>query len=97
MANWLFVGSDESAEWTCTFVSLIASCQLHALEPERYLRDLFRVLPSWPRNRVLELAPKYWKATRDRLDPRELALPMGPLTVPAPLPIPGAAVAGPAR
>jgi len=86
--NWLFVGSDESAEWTCTFVSLVASCQLHQLDPQRYLCDLFRVLPSWPRNRVLELAPKYWRATRERLDPAELALPMGPLTVPAALPVP---------
>jgi hypothetical protein len=81
-ANWLFVGSDESAEWTCTFVSLVASCQLQGLDPQAYLRDLFRVLPSWPRSRVLELAPKYWRATRARLDPDELALPIGPLAVP---------------
>lgn len=81
-ANWLFVGSDESAAWTCTFVSLVASCQLHGLDPQAYFRDLFRVLPSWPRNRVLELAPKYWRATRTRLDLAELALPLGPLTVP---------------
>jgi hypothetical protein len=81
-ANWLFVGSDESADWTCTFVSLVASCDLHKLDPEAYLRDLFRVLPSWPRARVLELAPKYWARTRARLDPAELALPLGPLRVP---------------
>jgi hypothetical protein len=75
-ANWLFVGSDESAAWTCTFVSLVASCQLHGLDPEAYLRDLFRVLPSWPRNRVLELAPKYWRAVTDqrRRDPRDPVL-----------------------
>lgn len=39
-ANWLFVGSDETAP--CTFVSLIASAQLHGLNPQAYLRDLFR-------------------------------------------------------
>lgn len=82
--NWLFVGSDETAPVTCTFVSLIASCALHGLNSERYLRDLFRVLPSWPRSRVLELAPKYWKRTRDRLDPAELAMVLGPLTIPPP-------------
>lgn len=81
--NWLFVGSDESAEWTCTFVSLVASCQLHGLDPEAYLRDLFRLLPVWPANRFLELSPKHWSATRTRLDESELALPLGPITVPA--------------
>lgn len=82
-ANWLFVGSDESAEWTCTYVSLIASCALHKLDPEAYLGDLFRVLPSWPQTRMIELAPRYWAETRARLDPFELAMPFGPITVPS--------------
>jgi transposase len=81
-ANWLFVGSDESAEWTCTFVSIVASCQLHGLDPEGYLRDLFRLLPVWPQTRFLELSPKHWRATRARLDDVELALPLGPITIP---------------
>lgn len=86
-ANWLFVGSDETAPWTCTFVSLVASCQLHGLDPEGYLRDLFRVLPVWPKNRMLELAPKYWRATRERLNQAQLMLPLGPLTVPPARPL----------
>jgi hypothetical protein len=57
---------------------------LHGIDPEAYLRDLFRVLPLWPRNRALELAPKYWRATRAGLDPEELKLPLGPLTLPPP-------------
>jgi transposase len=84
--NWLFVGSDESAAATCTFVSLIASATLHGLDPEEYLRDLFRVLPQWPEDRVIELAPKYWSRTRERLDPKELDAILGWLTIPAPLP-----------
>jgi hypothetical protein len=81
-ANWLFVGSDDSAEWTCTFASLIASCELHRLDPEAYLRDLFRLLPTWPQTRFLELAPKNWAATRARLDLDALALPLGPVLIP---------------
>ena len=84
--NWLFVGSDDTAPVTCTFVSLIASSKLHGLDPEAYLRDLFRILPSWPRHRVLELAPKYWAATRARLDLAQLDMPLGPVTIPPPLP-----------
>jgi hypothetical protein len=82
--NWLFVGSDDTAPVTATFVSLIASCAMHGLNSEQYLRDLFRVLPSWPRSRVLELAPKYWKTTRESLEPAELAMILGPLTIPPP-------------
>ena len=62
--------------------ALIASARLHDLDPEAYLRDVFRVLPHWPRDRYLELAPKYWSRTRKALDARELAAELGPLTVP---------------
>jgi len=44
---------------------------------------MIRVMPHWPRERYLELAPKYWTATRARLDPAELAREVGELTVPA--------------
>jgi transposase len=79
---WLFVGSDDHAQATANIFSLIASCKLHELDPEAYLRDLFRVLVHWPKDRYLELAPRYWAQTRARLDARELELPFGPLTVP---------------
>ena len=53
--NWLFVGSDEGGHANATFVSLIASCQLHGIEPSGYLRDLFCLLPRWKLADVLEL------------------------------------------
>jgi len=81
---WLFVGSDDHAEATANLFSLIASCKLHRLDPEAYLRDLFRVLVHWPKSRYLELAPKYWTATRARLDPAQLDAPFGELTIPPP-------------
>ncbi len=61
--NWLFLGSDDGGDTNATFVSLLASCQLHGIEPFAYLRDLFCLLPSWPAKRVLDLAPAYWKKT----------------------------------
>jgi transposase len=85
---WLFVGSDDHAQSAGHIFSLIASCKLHSLDPETYFRDFFRVLALWPRDRYLELAPKYGAATRDRLDPVDLASEIGPLTVPPPLPAP---------
>lgn len=61
--NWLFLGSDEGGAVNAAFVSLIASCELHGLEPLAYLRDLFCLLPNWPVHRVLELAPVNWAKT----------------------------------
>lgn len=81
---WLFVGGDDHAEAAGHVFSLIASARLHGLDPEAYLRDLFRVLAHWPRERYIELAPKYWATTRARLDPSELAAEVGYLTVPPP-------------
>jgi hypothetical protein len=89
---WLFVGSDDHGQAAGNLLTLIASARLHKLDPELYLRDVFRVLPHWPRERYLELAPRYWSATRARLDPNELDQELGPLKVPEP-PLPTATVA----
>jgi hypothetical protein len=64
--NWLYCGSDDGAHWNATAVSLIASCQLHGIEPWAYLRDVLTLLPSWPVKQVLALAPKYWNETRQK-------------------------------
>lgn len=80
----LFAGSDGHAEAAGHILSLIASARLHELDPERYLRDLIRVLPHWPQERFLDLAPLHWRATRARLNPRQLDAELGPLHVPDP-------------
>jgi transposase len=69
--NWIFVGSDEAAEVNTTFVTLLASCAMHGIEPWAYLRDLLCLLPSWPRTRVLDLAPAYWKKTLEDEDTQQ--------------------------
>jgi transposase len=79
---WLFVGSDDHGTAAGHLMTLIASARLHGLGPELYLRNLFRVLPHWPRERYIELAPKYWAATAARLDAAELVAEIGPLTIP---------------
>jgi transposase len=64
--RWLFLGSDDGAEVNVTFASLIASCHLHDIEPERYLREVMCLLPDWRNQRLLELAPCNWKQTREQ-------------------------------
>jgi transposase len=85
--SWLFVGSDDHGQAAGNLLTLIASARLHKLDPEVYLRDVLRVLPHWPRGRHLELAPRYWRITRARLDRAELDREVGWLTVPK-LPLP---------
>lgn len=79
---WLFIGSDDHGEATANLYSLMASCQLHGLDPEAYLAEVIHVMPYWPRDRYLELAPKNWAATRAGLRAKELARELGPITVP---------------
>jgi len=51
-------------------LSLVASCKLHHLDPELYLTDIIRIVPYWPRDRYLELAPDWmnrWPSDLQRL------------------------------
>jgi hypothetical protein len=82
---WLFVGSDDHAASAGHIFSLTASCKLHGLDPEAYLCEVIRILAQWPKDRYLELAPKYWAATRARLDPAQLELEVAWITIPPPL------------
>ena len=64
--------------------SIIASCRLHGVDPFVYFDEVFRVLPYWPRDRYVELAPRHWLATRAALDPTELERPLSTVTIPPP-------------
>lgn len=93
--SWMFYGSDTHAEAAAAVFSVIASCRLHGLDPFQYLEEVLRILPYWPRDRYLELAPKYWRATRGRLRPDDLASPISAFVVPPPMGGPAASVAAP--
>jgi hypothetical protein len=76
--NWLFYGSENAAAAGSTWLTLVLSARMHGLHVETYFRELFRVLPSWPQTRLLELAP------RSRIDPVQIAAEYGPLQIPPP-------------
>jgi hypothetical protein len=63
---------------------------LHRLDPFTYLDEILRVLPYWPRDRYLELAPKHWSRTRGRLNPEELEAALSAFEIPPPDPAPPA-------
>jgi transposase len=81
--NWMFYGSNTHAESAAAIFSIIASCRLHAIDPQQYLDEILRLLPYWPQERYLELAPKHWQTTRAKLRADELAAPLGVFTIPA--------------
>jgi len=62
------VGSEEGGHVNTVFVSLLASCAMHKIEPWAYLRDLLCLLPGWNQLKPLDLAPASWQATIQRLD-----------------------------
>lgn len=79
---WMFYGSDTHAEAAAAIFSVIASCRLHRLDPFTYLDEILRVLPYWPRDRYLELAPKHWSRTRSRLNSEELEAAISAFEIP---------------
>ena len=62
--NALFAGSDEGAENWAAIASLIETCKLNAVDPQRYLTDLLtRLVERWPQARIDELMPWCWAPT----------------------------------
>ena len=54
--NALFAGSDEGAANCAAVSSLVETCKLNAVDPQRYLTDtLTRLVNGWPQSRIAEL------------------------------------------
>jgi len=60
--NWLFAGSPEGGRRAASLYTLTGTCMLHGIDPETYLRDLFRELPAHPVSRIHEWTPLAWAA-----------------------------------
>lgn len=80
--NWMFYGSDSHAESAAALFTLVATCRLHSVDPQQYLDEVLRILPFWPRERYLELAPNNWATTREKLSADELEAPLCAFTIP---------------
>ena len=56
--NWLFAGSDSGGEHAAVLYSLIGTCRLNNVEPEKWLRYVIEHIQDWPANRVRDLLPR---------------------------------------
>ncbi|HGE9246334.1 TPA: IS66 family transposase [Escherichia coli] len=57
--NWMFAGSDSGGEHAAVLYSLIGTCRLNNVEPEKWLRYVIEHIQDWPANRVHDLLS--WK------------------------------------
>ncbi len=72
--NYMFMGSDAGGERAAAFYSLVETAKLNGIDPEGYLREVFRRIAEHPINRIDELLP--WNIGRlqmQREDPMEKA------------------------
>ncbi len=63
--NHLFAGSHGAAQRSAVLYSLFATCKLQSTNPIEWLTDVLRRLPTHPADRMAELLPHHWKASRD--------------------------------
>ena len=61
--NALFAsGDDGGARWAAV-ASLVETCKLNGVDPQRYITDvLTRLVNGWPNSRIDELMPWHWAA-----------------------------------
>lgn len=63
--NALFAGSDGGGDHWATLASLIETCKLNGIDPQTYLADILtRITNHHPINRIDELLPWKWAASR---------------------------------
>lgn len=67
--NWLFAGNDAAAENHARLWSLIASCDRHAVDPQRYLTSLLAKIGITPCTELGQFLPDVWKQD-EMADPR---------------------------
>ncbi len=64
--NWLFVGSEGGAEAAAVALSLIQTCRSLKINPRDYLEDIMRRLLDHPANKLSELLPDNWAASKNK-------------------------------
>ncbi len=65
--NALFASGDDGGGRWAAVASLIETCKMNAVDPQRYFSDvLTRLVNGWPQSRIDELMPWHWAAAKNR-------------------------------
>jgi transposase len=70
--NWLFAGNDAAAQNHARLWTLIASCERHGVDPQRYLTSVLANIGQTSPEELSQFLPNTWKAS-DAADPIDLA------------------------
>jgi transposase len=64
--NALFASGDDGGERWTAIASLVETCKLNGVEPQRYFTDvLTRLVNGWPQSRINELMPWHWAPAKN--------------------------------
>lgn len=66
--NWLFAGNDAAAENHARLWSLIASCERHGVDPQRYLTSVLAKIGTTPAGDLAQFLPDLWNV-EDKAEP----------------------------
>ena len=59
--NYLFAGNGEAAQNLAGLYSLVATCEMHGINPESYLTDILTRVHTHPAKKIDDLLPHRWK------------------------------------
>ena len=62
--NWMHLGDEVAGPKVAAILSLFETCQRLGINAREYLNDVLPRLGDWPANRVSELTPMAWLASR---------------------------------
>jgi transposase len=65
--NALFASGDDGGARWAAIASLVATCKLNGVDPQRYFTDLLtRLVNGWPNSRIDQLMPWCWANADDQ-------------------------------
>lgn len=64
--NWLHIGHIEAGDRAAVFYSIFATCARMGIDPREYLYDVLEKLPIQPFDRIHDLTPRNWLASRQQ-------------------------------
>lgn len=64
--NWLFIGHPEAGERSAILYTLLENCKRLGINPQEYLHDILKRLPSTPIPDTVNLTPANWLAAKQR-------------------------------
>ena len=67
--GYLAMGSHEAAQDAAMIYSLLGSCVQQGVNPQHWLTDVLKRLPTHPKHQIHDLLPHHWKASRPNEPP----------------------------